>query len=263
MTVLDQEAIRDVLPHRDPILMLETATINEEGQEVAATATPIQIPEVTPFSLRLNSWDTIENRVNAQQYVNGDEPGFSGHFPQPIGPILPGVQQLKLAAILSRYCLKSSDEDYSKKLRLEQIKGFNFTRMVVPGDVLKMNAEKADDWYETNASVDGQLAFKGRLQLASVETDEPTISLELLVEAMAQLVAVVGLSQPENRGKTPLFASIRSMHFVRDIPVGEELLLEAMPIKQIRTLGFAKVGARSLEDPDTYIANGEIAFAVQ
>ncbi len=261
MTVLDQEAIKDVLPHRDPMLMLETATINEEGQEIAATATPIQIPVITPFSSGLTYYNPTGSSVDAKYHVNGNDAGFRGHFPQQ--PILPGVQQLKLAAMLSKYCLKSSDEDYNKKLRLKQVKSFNFTRMVEPGDVLKMNTESAGDWYETSASVEEKSAFKGKLQLTPVEIDGLMVSLELLIEAMAQLVAVIGLSRPENRGKTPLFASIRSMHFLRDIPVGEELLLEAMPIKQIRTLGFAKVGARSLEDPDMYIANGEIAFAVQ
>ena len=81
----------------------------------------------------------------------------------------------------------------------------------------------------------------------------------LIVEAIAQLGAVVVLSQPENEGKLAFFAGIDGMRFRRQVIPGDELRLEVEIIRMRGNLG--KGLGRALVDGEI-AAEGTIMFGL-
>lgn len=81
----------------------------------------------------------------------------------------------------------------------------------------------------------------------------------LIVEALAQVGAVMLLSMPENRGKLGVFTGIDAMKFRRQVIPGDTLTLEAELLMYRHGMGKAKVSA-SVEGK--IAAAGEISFAV-
>ena len=81
----------------------------------------------------------------------------------------------------------------------------------------------------------------------------------LIVEALAQVGAVMLLSMPENRGKLGVFTGIDAMKFRRQVIPGDTLTLEAELLMYRHGMGKAKVSA-TVEGK--IAAAGEISFAV-
>lgn len=81
----------------------------------------------------------------------------------------------------------------------------------------------------------------------------------LIVEALAQVGAVMLLSMPENRGKLGVFTGIDAMKFRRRVIPGDTLTLEAELLMYRHGMGKAKVSA-TVEGK--IAAAGEISFAV-
>ena len=81
----------------------------------------------------------------------------------------------------------------------------------------------------------------------------------MIVEALAQVGAVMLLSMPENRGKLGVFTGIDAMKFRRQVIPGDTLTLEAELLMYRHGMGKAKVSA-TVEGK--IAAAGEISFAV-
>ena len=81
----------------------------------------------------------------------------------------------------------------------------------------------------------------------------------LIVEALAQTGAVLLLTQPEERGKLPLFAGIDGVRFRRVVVPGDQLRLEVEFTVRRGPIGRAK--ARATVDGEL-VAEGELTFAV-
>ena len=81
----------------------------------------------------------------------------------------------------------------------------------------------------------------------------------LIVEALAQVGAVMLLSMPENKGKLGVFTGIDSMKFRRQVVPGDTLRLEAELLMYRHGMGKAKVSATV---DGKVAAAGEIGFAV-
>ena len=78
----------------------------------------------------------------------------------------------------------------------------------------------------------------------------PVMPGVLIVEACAQVGAVVALSLEQFAGKTPLFAGIDEVKFKRMVKPGDQLVLECVIKRVIRTAGIGTIKAT---------VNGEIA----
>jgi 3-hydroxyacyl-[acyl-carrier-protein] dehydratase len=130
---LDVDAIKELLPHRDPFLMLD------------------EIVACTPHET-----------VIAIKNVSTDEPHFQGHFPG--NPVMPGVLIVEAMAqaggVLSHI---SNDELDPKPLYfLARVEDARFRRPVVPGEqlVIQVDADKVKRgmwWYRCEARVDEQV----------------------------------------------------------------------------------------------------------
>lgn len=90
--------------------------------------------------------------------------------------------------------------------------------------------------------------------------DYPIMPGVLIVEALAQVGAVVVLKLPENRGKLGFFAGIDNCRFKRQVKPGDQLRLEVEMVKLRGPIGKGKAVATV----DGEIAcEAEITFAIK
>src|ERR1700680_264962 len=107
MPILDIQAIREILPHRYPMLLVDAIVELEEERIVG-----------------------IKN-------VTVNEPFFAGHFPD--FPVMPGVLIVEaMAQTAGVLVLKSIPDRESKLVLLVSIESAKFRRPVVPGDQLRL-----------------------------------------------------------------------------------------------------------------------------
>ena len=140
---LDVRAIRKIIPHRAPILLVDRIVELEPGQ-----------------------------RAVGLKNVTANEWFFEGHFPDQ--PIMPGVLIIEALAQTGAVAALSSDE-YSGKLGLfAGIDGVRFRRQVIPGDQLRLEVEmerlrRGIGRANAVATVAGETAAEGRLTFALVD----------------------------------------------------------------------------------------------
>jgi 3-hydroxyacyl-[acyl-carrier-protein] dehydratase len=134
MSIIDNVGVRELLPHRYPLLLVDVVLELEPGKSIKA----------------------IKN-------VTSNEPFFTGHFPD--YPVMPGVLIVEALAQASGILILKSNEAYSPKRDLFFLAGVDkarFKRPVTPGDRLELVAEvirsKLDLWkFKCTASVDGDI----------------------------------------------------------------------------------------------------------
>lgn len=109
--VIDNIGLRELLPHRYPMLLVD------------------QVTELTPGKT-----------ITALKNVTCNEPFFNGHFPG--YPVMPGVLMIEaLAQTSGVLILKSHDYDPQRDLFfLAGVNNARFKRPVVPGDQLTLQA---------------------------------------------------------------------------------------------------------------------------
>jgi 3-hydroxyacyl-[acyl-carrier-protein] dehydratase len=90
--------------------------------------------------------------------------------------------------------------------------------------------------------------------------DYPVMPGVLIVEALAQVGAVVLLSLPENRGKVALFAGIDKIRFKRQVKPGDVLRLECRISRRRGPIGFGEAEATC---DGQLVCSGELMFAIQ
>lgn len=136
--------IRERLPHRYPLLMLD------------------RVLELTP-----------DERIVALKNVTINEQFFQGHFPNL--PVMPGVLILEAMAQAGGLLVMPQDGSaVGKNYYLVSIEHAKFRRTVVPGDQLRILVEltKARRNFRKlagRAEVGGQLAAEAELTLTGVE----------------------------------------------------------------------------------------------
>ena len=110
MSVMKAKEIMEVIPHRQPMLLIDT------------------IEELTPG----------EHGIG-KKCVSYNEPYFAGHFPQE--PVMPGVLIIEALAQTGAVCALSADEYKGKIAFLGGVNKAKFRGKVVPGDVLTLEVE--------------------------------------------------------------------------------------------------------------------------
>jgi beta-hydroxyacyl-ACP dehydratase FabZ len=112
MPVMDIQAIRDILPHRYPMLLVD------------------RIEELEP------------DRIVGIKNVSVNEPFFIGHFPD--FPVMPGVLIMEaMAQVAGVLVLSSIPDRHTKLVLLASVEEAKFRRPVRPGDQLVIEMKVA------------------------------------------------------------------------------------------------------------------------
>jgi 3-hydroxyacyl-[acyl-carrier-protein] dehydratase len=107
---LNREQIQEIIPHRDPFLMVDRVLDIEPGRTAIG-----------------------EKDVKPEEYY------FKGHFPKE--PIMPGVLIIEAIAQTGAITLLAIPENRGKSVYFGGLKKAKFKRKVVPGDTLRFEVE--------------------------------------------------------------------------------------------------------------------------
>ena len=138
--IMDKEQIKEVIPHRDPFLLIDEINELEVGKRVVAT-----------------------------KYIKAEDFWFKGHFPE--YPVTPGVLMIEMLAQAGAVALLSMPENKGKIGFFGGINNAKFRKQVVPGDVLRLEVEitkvKGPVGYGKGvATADGKKAVSAEISFA-------------------------------------------------------------------------------------------------
>jgi 3-hydroxyacyl-[acyl-carrier-protein] dehydratase len=150
MKSLDINQIKQYLPHRYPLLLVD----------------------------RVLDWESGKN-ITAIKNVTINEEFFVGHFPHK--PVMPGVltiEALAQTAALLAFLTTGQKPDDNAVVYFVGIDGARFKRPVEPGDQLKMHVEILRQargiWkFQAKATVDDQLVVEAELMCTMRSINEP------------------------------------------------------------------------------------------
>lgn len=108
--LMNKEQIKEIIPHRDPFLLIDEIVEMEAGV-----------------------------RVVARKHLKEDEFWFAGHFPG--NPVQPGVLTLEMIAQAGAVCMLSVPENKGKVGFFGGIDKAKFREMVRPGDTMEFEVE--------------------------------------------------------------------------------------------------------------------------
>ena len=137
---LSRAEIEEILPHRDPFLLIDEVLELEPGR-----------------------------RVVARREVRAEDPWFAGHFPG--RPVMPGVLIVEAMAQAGAVAVLWQEENRGKIAFFAGIDDCRFKRVVEPGDVLTLTCEIDTvrgpiGRGKATAHVGDQLAARGTLTFA-------------------------------------------------------------------------------------------------
>ena len=153
MNTLDINQIKEYLPHRYPMLLVDRVLDYELGKTIVA----------------------IKN-------VTANEEYFNGHFPHK--PVMPGVlmiEALAQTAALLSFLTMGKKPDASSVVYFVGIDGARFKRPVGPGDQLRMEVEilrssRGIYKFKARGTVDGETALEAELMCtmrSSADASQP------------------------------------------------------------------------------------------
>ena len=140
MSLLTSKEIMEIIPHRQPFMLIDTIEEMEPGV-----------------------------RALAKKCVSYNEPFFQGHFPGE--PVMPGVLIVEALAQTGAVAILSLPENKGKTAYFAAINSAKFKKKVIPGDVLMLETEIIKvkgpmGIGKATATVDGKVAVQVELTFA-------------------------------------------------------------------------------------------------
>ncbi len=141
-TILDRNEIKKIIPHRDPMLLIDAVTELVPGEKIKATF-----------------------------HVDPTRDIFAGHFPG--NPVLPGIYTVEMMAQAADIMLMSTASYQAKTPYFIGIDKVRFKSKILPGDdviicasVLTENVEKSIITCRAEVYVENNEACTGEVTLA-------------------------------------------------------------------------------------------------
>ncbi|NWK83345.1 3-hydroxyacyl-ACP dehydratase FabZ [Staphylococcus sp. GSSP0090] len=139
-TIFDYNQIKEIIPHRQPFLLIDRVVEYEVG-----------------------------TRCVAIKQVSGNEPFFQGHFPE--YAVMPGVLITEALAQTGAVAILNSEENKGKLAFFAGIDKCRFKKQVTPGDTLRLEVEITKmrgpiGKGNAKATVDGEVACSCELTFA-------------------------------------------------------------------------------------------------
>lgn len=140
MSLLTAKEIMEIIPHRQPFMLIDTIEEMEPGVKAVA-----------------------------KKCVSYNEPFFRGHFPGE--PVMPGVLIIEALAQTGAVAILSLPENKGKTAYFAAINSAKFKKKVIPGDVLMLETEIIKvkgpmGIGKATATVDGKVAVQAELTFA-------------------------------------------------------------------------------------------------
>ena len=135
MSEMTKKDIENIIPHRDPFLLID------------------KIIEIEPGK-----------RIKGVKYVKEEEYYFKGHFPG--NPIMPGVLQVETIAQAGAVAVLVLPENKGKLVLFAGIDKARFKRMVKPGDELIIEVE-IESFRRNIGKGKGRATVEGKLACAT------------------------------------------------------------------------------------------------
>ena len=140
MSVYTTQEILEIIPHRQPFMLIDTIEELEPGV-----------------------------RAVGKKCVSYNEPYFAGHFPG--NPVMPGVLIIEALAQVGAVAILGLPENKGKTAYFAGIDKAKFKQKVVPGDVLMLETKIIKTKGpigigEATATVNGKVAAKAELTFA-------------------------------------------------------------------------------------------------
>ena len=140
MSLLTSKEIMEIIPHRQPFMLIDTIEEMEPGVKAVA-----------------------------KKCVSYNEPFFQGHFPGE--PVMPGVLIVEALAQTGAVAILSLPENKGRTAYFAAINSAKFKKKVIPGDVLMLETEIIKvkgpmGIGKATATVDGKVAVQAELTFA-------------------------------------------------------------------------------------------------
>ncbi len=141
--LLNKEQIMEIIPHRDPFLLIDEVLEMEVGV-----------------------------RIKARKYIKEEDFWFKGHFPD--YPVTPGVLMIEMLAQAGAVCMLSKPQYKGKIALFAGIDKAKFRKQVKPGDVLDLEVEIIKEKLSIGtgkalATVDGKKAVSCEISFAVID----------------------------------------------------------------------------------------------
>ena len=140
---MDVVAIRKILPHRYPFLLIDRIVEHDPGKSITAL-----------------------------KCLSANEPFFQGHFPD--YPVMPGVLQIEALAQAGAVLALLAPGNEGKAAFLTGVDSFKFRRQVIPGDVLRLEVKvlrmrSGFGKAQGLATVDGEVCAEGEISFLAAK----------------------------------------------------------------------------------------------
>jgi 3-hydroxyacyl-[acyl-carrier-protein] dehydratase len=146
MPALTRAQVMELIPHRDPFLLVDEVVELEPGE-----------------------------RCHARRTLRDDDFWFAGHFPG--NPVMPGVLIVEALAQAGVVTALSHPANKGKLVLFAGIDKVRFKRVARPGDTLDLEVEliaarSAIGKGQARATIDGELACRGEFMFALADADQ-------------------------------------------------------------------------------------------